>query len=120
MHLGGRSTGRSQSRSWGPLAKVSLSAKFGVAVFKASMLDSLWGPSAKVGSSAKFGVVVFQASILNYLGKVSIFQSMFICQVLCTGIQGKYHLSELKSLIVIWGAVSGVSKGVTSDITVQC
>ena len=27
---------------------------------------------------------------------------MFICQVLCTGMQGKYHLSELKSLIVIW------------------
>ena len=51
----------------GPLAKVGLPAKFGVAVFKASILDSLGGPSAKVGSSAKFGVVVFKTSILNYL-----------------------------------------------------
>ena len=66
MHLGDRSTCRSQ----GPLAKVGLSAKFGVAVFKASMLDSLGGgPSAKVGSSAKFGVVIFQSSILDYPGE---------------------------------------------------
>ena len=54
----------------GPSAKVGLSAKFGVAVFKASILDSLGGPSAKVGSSAKFGVPVFKASILNSLGGV--------------------------------------------------
>ena len=54
----------------GPLAKVGLSAKFGVAVFKASMLDLLGGPSAKVGLglSAKFGVAVFKASMLNSLG----------------------------------------------------
>ena len=57
MHLRGRSTGRFQ----GPLAKVGLSAKFGVAVIKASMLDSLGG------------------------GSIS--QSRFICQVLCTGRQ---------------------------------
>ena len=88
----------------GPLAKVCLSAKFGVAVFKASILDSLGvsigqsrficqilctgiqgiyalfiglGPSAKVGSSAKFGVLVFKASILDSLGVYC--QNMFIC-----------------------------------------
>ena len=32
------------------------------------MLDSLGGPLAKEGLSAKFGVVVFKASILNSLG----------------------------------------------------
>ena len=79
----------------GPLAKVGSSAKFGVAVFKASILDSLGGgpsakvcfvcqvlctgiqgisallmggPLAKVGSSAKFGVVVFKVFILDSLG----------------------------------------------------
>ena len=46
---------------------------------------------AKVGSSAKFGVVVFKTSILDSLG-VSIGQSRFICQILCTGIQGIYAL----------------------------
>ena len=43
------------------MAKVCSSAKLGVAVFKASNLDSLGGPSTKVG---------------------------FVCQVLCTSIQG--------------------------------
>ena len=38
----------------GPSAKVGLSAKFGVVVFKASILDSLGGPSAKEGLSAKY------------------------------------------------------------------
>ena len=33
------------------------------------MIHQVGGPSAKVDSSAKFGVVVFQASILNYLGE---------------------------------------------------
>ena len=101
----------------GPSSKVGLSAKFGVAVFKASILDSLGGSicqsmfvcqvsctgiqgiyplnlggqSAKVGSSAKFGVAIFKASILDSLGGC-ICQSMFICQVLCTGIQGIYAL----------------------------
>ena len=43
---------------WGdPLAKVGLSAKSGVVVFTASILNSLGGPSAKVGSSGKFGVL---------------------------------------------------------------
>ena len=84
----------------GPSAEVGLFDKFGVAVFKASMLNYPGVQLAKVGSSAKFGVAVFKASMLNSLGG-SICQSLFICQVLCTGIQGKTHLSELKSLIVI-------------------
>ena len=50
------------------MANIGSSAMFGVAVFKASILDSLGGPSAKVGSSAKFGVTVFKASILDSLG----------------------------------------------------
>ena len=49
------------------------------------------GPLAKVGSSAKFGVAVLKASILDSLGwgvGGSIGQSRFVCQVGCTGIQG--------------------------------
>ena len=42
-----------------PLPKLVLSYKFGVAVFKASILNSLGGPLAKVGSSATFGVAVY-------------------------------------------------------------
>ena len=38
----------------GPLAKVGLSAKFGVAVFKVSILDSPGGLLAKEGLSAKY------------------------------------------------------------------
>ena len=52
----------------GPLVKVGSSAKFGVAVFKASILYSQGGPLAKVGSSAKLGVPVFKASLLDYPG----------------------------------------------------
>ena len=52
----------------GPLAKVGLSAKFDVVVFKASILDSVGGPLAKVGSSAKSGVLVLKASLFCYLG----------------------------------------------------
>ena len=48
----------------GQSAKVGSGAKFGVAIFKASILDSLGGPSAKVCLSAKFCVLVFKASIL--------------------------------------------------------
>ena len=56
----------------GPLAKVGSSAKFGVVVFKASILNSLvvgvrWGPSAKVCLSAKFCALVFKASMLYQL-----------------------------------------------------
>ena len=48
---------------------------------------------AKVGSFAKFGVAVFKASILDSVGDGgSIGQSRFICQVLCSGIQGIYAL----------------------------
>ena len=78
----------------GPSGNVGLSAKFGVAVFKASIHDYLdGGPLAKVGLSAKFGVAVFKASILDSPGD-SISQSRFICQVLCAGTQGKSLLSE--------------------------
>ena len=38
----------------GPSAKVGSSAKLGVPVFKASLLDYPGGPSAKVCSSAKY------------------------------------------------------------------
>ena len=91
MCLGGRSTGRSQGRCWGPLAKVGLSAKFGVAVFKASIHIYLGGPPAKVSSSAKVGVTVFKASMLDSLGGGSIGQSRFICQVWCSSIPGIYY-----------------------------
>ena len=85
--------------SGGTSAKVGSCAKYGVLVFKASMFY-LQGPSAKVGSSAKLCALVFKG--ISALSGGSICQSMFICQVLCTGIQGKYHLLELKSVIVIW------------------
>ena len=75
----------------GPSAKVGLSAKFGVAVLEASILNSLGDLLAKVSSSAKFYVLVFEASMLYYLGE-SICQSMFVCPVLCIGIQGIYAL----------------------------
>ena len=72
----------------GPLAKEGSSAKFCVLVFKASLLWYHWGgPLAKEGLSSKFCVLVFKASLLWYLGR-SIGQHSFICQVLCTGIQG--------------------------------
>ena len=52
-----------------PLARLGLSAKFGVLVFKASLLWYWgWGPFAKVGSSAKFCVVVCRLSLLWYMG----------------------------------------------------
>ena len=38
----------------GPLAKVGLSAKLGVLVFKACLFDYMGGPSAKVCLSAKY------------------------------------------------------------------
>ena len=47
------------------------------------------GSLAKVGLFAKFGVVVFKASVIDSLGWLgSTGQSMFICQFCCTGIQG--------------------------------
>ena len=46
----------------------------------------LRGASAKVGSSAKFCILVCKASLPWYWGSIG--QSRFICQVLCTGIQG--------------------------------
>ena len=49
----------------------------------------LGGPLAKVGLSAKFSVAVIKASILDLLG-VSIGQSRFPCQVWCSRIQGIY------------------------------
>ena len=52
----------------GSLAKEGSSAKFGVAVFKASILDYVGDPLAKVGLSAKFGVAVFQTSMPDSWG----------------------------------------------------
>ena len=136
-----------------PSAKVDSSAKGYVPVFKASLPNyrgpicqsvfvhqvlctgiqgiyalSRGGLSAKVGSVAKFGSSI--QGIYDWFVGGSISQSRFICQVMCTGIQGKYHLSELKSLIVIWGVFWGCFEhvmgcrggveGVTSDMTVQC
>ena len=77
----------------GPLAKVGLSTNFGVAVFKASILNSLGGPLAKVGLSANFcvaGILGISALLLG--GGGSICQSMFTCQIWCSGIQGIYSL----------------------------
>ena len=54
----------------GPLAKVGLSAKFGVAVFKASILDSLGVHWPKYVHLPSFGVLVFKASMLYSLGGV--------------------------------------------------
>ena len=53
------------------------------------------GPSAKVCSSAKHCVLVLKASMLYVCGG-SICQSVFICQALCTGIEGIYALC-------VWG-----------------
>ena len=53
-------------RGWS--SEEGLSAKFGVAVFKASILNYPGSPLAEVSFSAKFGVAVFQTSILNYWG----------------------------------------------------
>ena len=53
-------------------------------------IQQVEGPSTKVGSSAKLCVPVFKASLLNYGGFIC--QSVFVCQVLCTGIQGIYAL----------------------------
>ena len=50
------------------MARLGLSAKFGVLIFKASLLWYLGGPLAKVGSSAKFCVVVCKSSLLWSLG----------------------------------------------------
>ena len=50
----------------GALAKVGLSAEFGVAVIKSYILNSLWrGLSDKVDPSAKFDVVEFKIYILD-------------------------------------------------------
>ena len=49
--------------------------------------------------------------MIDYPGEGSICQSMFICKVLCTGIQGKYHLSDLKISYCHLGVVSGMFWG---------
>ena len=72
-------------------AKLCLSPKMCVLVFKASIFDSLGVPSAKVCSSAKCCVLVFKASMLNLCGG-SICHSVFICQVLHKGVKGIYAL----------------------------
>ena len=109
----------------GPLAKIGSSAKFGVAVFKASMLDSLGGPSGKVGSSVNFGVMVFQASILDYPGEgihlskylhLPSFVYWYSRQISCVRVEISYcHLGGVSG--VFWACfrhvlgVFGVSMG---------
>ena len=69
-------------------------AKFGVAVFKASMLD--WrGQTLAIGicalfyiyrlaiSCAKFGVGVFKASMFDWRGTLAIGMCIFICIYIC-------------------------------------
>ena len=77
----------------------------------------LGGPLAKVGSSAKFGVVVFKASILDSLGG-SISQSRFICQVWCTGIQGIYALfiggGQSRFICQVW--CTGIQGSITQGV----
>ena len=46
--------------------KVGLSAKFGVAVFKVSILYSVGGLLSNIGLSAKFGELVYKASLHCY------------------------------------------------------
>ena len=122
------------ARAFKPLplcsVKVGSSAKFCVVVCKASLLCH-WGvhwPKKVHLPSLCSGMQVISALVLGghwpkkvhlpslveqyswhlcSIPRGSICQSMFICQVLHTGIQGKYHLSELKSLIVIWGCFGG-------------
>ena len=63
----------------GPLTKVGSSARFlcsGRQVISALVPG---GPLARIGLSALFGVVIFKASLLWYLGS-SIGQSRLICQ----------------------------------------
>ena len=60
------------------IGQIGSSAKFGVAVFKTSILDSLGGPLAKVGSSAKFGIGVFKVSVLNSLGSEGVHQPKYV------------------------------------------
>ena len=73
-----------------PSAKVGSSAKLCVLVFKASLLN-YWGVHLpKCVFSAKCCVLAFKASLLYLVGSIG--QSRFICQVLCTGIQGIYAL----------------------------
>ena len=82
----------------GPLARLGLSAKFGVLVFKASLLW-YWGGGhwPKIGSSAKFCVVVFKASLLWNLGGplAKVGSSAKICVVytslLCSGTWGVHR-----------------------------
>ena len=101
-----------------PLAKVGLSAKFGVVVVKASILHSVGGPSAKVGSSAKFHVVVFKASVLDYPRGGSIIQSRFVCQVWCSSIQGIHSgftrgsISQSRLVCQVWcSSIQGIYSG---------
>ena len=69
------------------MARLGLSAKFGVLVFKASLLW-YWGGVHRpiVGLSAKFCVVVFKVISALVHGE-SIGQSRVICQLLCSGMQ---------------------------------
>ena len=115
------------SINWGVhLPKYVSLPSFCVLVFKASAYALLiGGPLAKVGSSAKFGVAVFKASILDWLG-VSIIQSRFVCQVLCTGIQGIYALligwsiSQSRFICQVWcSSIQGIYSWLTGGSIIQ-
>ena len=69
------------------MARLGLSAKFGVLVFKASLLWYLGrGPLTKVGLSAKILCSGIQGiSALVHGGSIG--QSRVICQLLCSGMQ---------------------------------
>ena len=126
-----------------PLAKVGSSAKLGVVVFRhlclihqgGSICQSMFvfqvlctgiqgiyvpfmgGTSAKVCLSAKCCVVVFKASMLYLWGAIC--QSVFSCQVLCTGIQGIYALlggsiGQSRFICQVW--CSGI-QGIDSQFT---
>ena len=78
------------------------------------------GSSAKVGLSAKFGIVAFKASILDSLGGGSMGQSRFVCQVLCTSLQGIYavlmggSIVQSRFICQVWcSGIQGIYSGFT-------
>ena len=101
-----------------PSAKVCSPAKCCVLASKASMLY-VGGPLAKVGSSAKFGVEVFKASILDYpkgCWSAKVCSSARFCVLVF-----KANITcQSWNLLLSFGGVLGVLRGVTSDMTVQC
>ena len=77
------------------------------------------GPLAKGGSSAKFGVVVFKASMLNSLGGVHLPKYVHLPSFVYWY---SWQISPVRDDIFYChlGCVLGGVKGVTYDMTVQC